>query len=200
MKKAIIGKKLGMTQIFLPDGRLVPVTVIQAGPCKVVQKKTLEKDGYEAVQFGFEELNEKRAEKLLTRGNILSYFPETLTPGDLTLSSSFIAHMDDDLNSADAITDIFNLVRQTNTSAQEAKVSKEALQAARDKIVELTGVLGILLDLEDEIPEEITELANKRAEAKKAKDYAEADRIRDEIQAKGYTVKDVPGGFKIEKA
>ena len=67
MKKAIIGKKLGMTQIFLPDGRLVPVTVIQAGPCKVVQKKTVEKDGYEAVQFGFEELTEKRAKKLLTQ-------------------------------------------------------------------------------------------------------------------------------------
>ncbi|MBR2549765.1 MAG: cysteine--tRNA ligase [Clostridiales bacterium] len=113
---------------------------------------------------------------------------------------SFIAHMDDDLNSADSITDIFNLVRQTNTGAQEGKVSAEVLKQARDKIVELTGVLGIVLDLEDEIPEEITELANKRAEAKKAKDYAEADRIRDEIQSRGYTVKDVPGGFKIEKA
>ncbi|MBQ8081341.1 MAG: 50S ribosomal protein L3 [Clostridia bacterium] len=67
MKKAIIGKKLGMTQIFLPDGRLVPVTVIQAGPCTVVQKKTVEKDGYESVQFSFEELPEKRAEKLLTK-------------------------------------------------------------------------------------------------------------------------------------
>ena len=117
-----------------------------------------------------------------------------------TAGDSFIAHMDDDLNSADAITDIFNLVRQTNTSAQEAKVSAAMLTAARDKILELTGVLGIVLDLEDAIPEEITELANKRAEAKKAKDYAEADRIRDEIQAKGYVVKDVPGGFKIEKA
>ena len=117
-----------------------------------------------------------------------------------TAGESFIAHMDDDLNSADAITDIFNLVRQTNTSAQEGKVSAEMLKAARDKIVELTGVLGIVLDLEDEIPEEITELANKRAEAKKAKDYAEADRIRDEIQSKGYVVKDVPGGYKIEKA
>ena len=117
-----------------------------------------------------------------------------------TAGDSFIAHMDDDLNSADAITDIFNLVRQTNASAQEAKVSAEMLKAARDKILELTGVLGILLDLEDEIPEEITELANKRAEAKKAKDYAEADRIRNEIQSKGDTVKDVPGGFKIEKA
>ncbi len=115
-------------------------------------------------------------------------------------TDSFKAHMDDDLNSADAITDIFNLVRQVNTSAQEGKVSAEGLRQARDKIVELTGVLGILLDLEDEIPEEIRDLANKRAEAKKAKDYAEADRIRDEIQAKGYTVKDVPGGFKIEKA
>ena len=115
-------------------------------------------------------------------------------------SESFVSHMDDDLNSADAITDIFNLVRQTNTSAQEGKVSAAALKAAKDKILELTGVLGIVLDLEDEIPEEITELANKRAEAKKAKDYAEADRIRNEIQAKGYTVKDVPGGFKIEKA
>ena len=67
MKKAIIGKKLGMTQIFLPDGRLVPVTVIQAGPCTVVQKKTVESDGYASVQFGFEELTEKRGEKLLSK-------------------------------------------------------------------------------------------------------------------------------------
>ena len=68
MKKAIIGKKLGMTQIFLPDGRLVPVTVIQAGPCTVVTKKSASgKDGYDAVQFGFEELAEKRAEKLLSQ-------------------------------------------------------------------------------------------------------------------------------------
>ena len=117
-----------------------------------------------------------------------------------TATESFKSHMDDDLNSADAITDIFNLVRQVNTSAQEGKVSYDGLKQARDKIVELTGVLGILLDLEDEIPEEITALADKRAEAKKAKDYAEADRIRDEIQSKGYIVKDVPGGFKIEKA
>ncbi len=67
MKKAIIGKKLGMTQIFLPDGSLAPVTVIQAGPCTVVQKKTVEKDGYEAVQFGFEEIPEERAKKLINK-------------------------------------------------------------------------------------------------------------------------------------
>ena len=67
MKKAIIGKKLGMTQIFLPDGRLVPVTVIQAGPCTVVQKKTVENDGYEAVQFGFDAVPENRAAKLVNK-------------------------------------------------------------------------------------------------------------------------------------
>ena len=67
MKKAIVGKKLGMTQIFLQDGRLVPVTVIQAGPCTVVQKKTIEKDGYEAVQFGFEQIPENRVEKLVNK-------------------------------------------------------------------------------------------------------------------------------------
>ncbi|MBQ9944729.1 MAG: 50S ribosomal protein L3 [Clostridia bacterium] len=67
MKKAIVGKKLGMTQIFLQDGRLVPVTVIQAGPCTVVQKKTMEKDGYEAVQFGFDAIPENRVEKLVNK-------------------------------------------------------------------------------------------------------------------------------------
>ena len=53
MKKAIIGKKIGMTQIFDESGKVVPVTVIEAGPCTVVQKKTAENDGYEAVQMGF---------------------------------------------------------------------------------------------------------------------------------------------------
>ncbi|MBQ7717975.1 MAG: 50S ribosomal protein L3 [Clostridia bacterium] len=63
MKKAIIGKKIGMTQIFAPDGKLVPVTVIEAGPCPVVQKKTVENDGYEAVQLGFGTKKEKKVNK-----------------------------------------------------------------------------------------------------------------------------------------
>ncbi len=53
MKKAIFGKKIGMTQIFDEVGKVVPVTVVEAGPCVVVQKKTIEKDGYEAIQVGF---------------------------------------------------------------------------------------------------------------------------------------------------
>ncbi len=52
----IVGKKLGMTQIFDEEGNLIPVTVIKAGPCTVVQKKTIENDGYEALQLGFEEI------------------------------------------------------------------------------------------------------------------------------------------------
>ena len=64
MKKAIVGKKLGMTQVFTADGRLVPVTVVEAGPCTVVQTKTVESDGYCAVQVGFGELTEARANKL----------------------------------------------------------------------------------------------------------------------------------------
>jgi large subunit ribosomal protein L3 len=59
--KAIIGKKVGMSQIFDENGKVIPVTVIEAGPCVVVQKKTAEKDGYEAVQLGFEDIAEKKA-------------------------------------------------------------------------------------------------------------------------------------------
>ena len=63
MEKAIIGKKIGMTQIFDEAGRVVPVTLIQAGPCTVVQKKTAEKDGYEAIQLGFDTVAEKKLTK-----------------------------------------------------------------------------------------------------------------------------------------
>ena len=63
MNTAIIGKKLGMTQIFTPDGLVVPVTVVEAGPCKVVQKKTVAKEGYNSVVVAFEETKESRVNK-----------------------------------------------------------------------------------------------------------------------------------------
>ena len=63
MKKAIIGKKVGMTQIFDELGKVVPVTVIEAGPCTVVQKKTVEKEGYLSVQLGFEDQKERQLTK-----------------------------------------------------------------------------------------------------------------------------------------
>lgn len=61
----IIGKKIGMTQVFDASGKVIPVTVIQAGPCKVICKRTIEKNGYEAVQLGFEEVAESKVSKPL---------------------------------------------------------------------------------------------------------------------------------------
>ena len=63
MKKAILAKKIGMTQIFLEDGKLLPVTVVEAGPCVVIQKKTVETDGYNAVKVAFGEIREKLVNK-----------------------------------------------------------------------------------------------------------------------------------------
>lgn len=63
MKKAIIAKKIGMTQIFTENGILVPVTVLEAGPCVVTQKKTEENDGYTAIQVGFGDIKEKHVNK-----------------------------------------------------------------------------------------------------------------------------------------
>jgi large subunit ribosomal protein L3 len=63
MNKAILGKKIGMTQVFTEDGKLIPVTVVEAGPCVVVQKKTVEVDGYEAVKVGFGEVKTKLVTK-----------------------------------------------------------------------------------------------------------------------------------------
>ena len=63
MKKGIIGKKLGMTQIFDQKGNVIPVTLIEAGPCAVAQKKTVENDGYNAVQLAFEDVSKKNVNK-----------------------------------------------------------------------------------------------------------------------------------------
>ena len=80
MNKAILGKKIGMTQIFVADGRLVPVTVVEAGPCKVTQVKTVETDGYEAVQVGFGELSEQRAKKLLNKPELGHFTKAGVSP------------------------------------------------------------------------------------------------------------------------
>ena len=63
MQKGLIGKKIGMTQLFDEVGNVIPVTVIEAGPCPVVQKKTIENDGYEAVQLGFGDVKVTRVNK-----------------------------------------------------------------------------------------------------------------------------------------
>ncbi len=67
MKKGLIGKKIGMTQIFNEKGKVIPVTVVEAGPCPVVFKKTAEKDGYEAVQIGFQDMKAQKVTKPLKK-------------------------------------------------------------------------------------------------------------------------------------
>ena len=63
MKKGLIGKKIGMTQIFDENGKVIPVTVVEAGPCVITQKKTIENDGYEAVQVGFGDVKVNKLNK-----------------------------------------------------------------------------------------------------------------------------------------
>lgn len=75
----LIGKKIGMTSIFNPDGEIIPVTVIQAGPCKVVNIRTKEKDGYEALQLGFGTKREKNISKPV----LGQYKKNDLTPGNV---------------------------------------------------------------------------------------------------------------------
>ncbi|WP_418667618.1 cysteine--tRNA ligase [Allofournierella sp.] len=111
----------------------------------------------------------------------------------------FINAMDDDLNTPDALAALFDLVKDINTLAPEA--SGEALAAAAAAFDEITGVLGLLYNRKkDEVPAEVTELVQKRAEAKKAKDWATADALRAQITELGYVVEDTPQGPKVSKA
>jgi large subunit ribosomal protein L3 len=104
MEKAIIGKKIGMTQIFDEAGHVIPVTVIQAGPCTVVQKKTAEKDGYNAVQLGYGDIAERKLTKPeaghlkkagVTPKKVLKEFKlddcDALNVGDEVTAETFVA-------------------------------------------------------------------------------------------------------------
>ena len=112
----------------------------------------------------------------------------------------FIDAMDDDLNTADGITAVFELVREINTAILDENNTKGSLELLKKTFDELTDVLGILFEKEEEIPAEILELVEKRKEARKNKDFALADSIRDEITAKGYIVEETRQGVNIKKA
>ena len=111
--------------------------------------------------------------------------------------NKFIECMDDDLNTAGAIGAIFELIRDINTNLRET-CSKEFAEKMWQMLDELTGVLGILRkDDEDAVDAELQELIDKRAEARKNKDWATADAIRDQLAAMGITLKDTPQGVQI---
>ena len=100
MQKALIGKKIGMTQIFDEKGNVIPVTVVEAGPCTVVMKKTIENDGYEAVQLGFGDVKVQRVNKPM-----MGHFKKADVAPKKTLKES---KLEGDLNVGDTIkADIF---------------------------------------------------------------------------------------------
>lgn len=107
----------------------------------------------------------------------------------------FITAMDDDLNTADAIAAIFDLVSDINTEIINKEVSKNVVEKAISMFDELTGVLGIVYNRKsNEVDADIEALIEKRQEARKNKDWATADKIRDELKAKGIILKDTPQG------
>lgn len=112
----------------------------------------------------------------------------------------FIQAMDDDLNTADGITAVFELVREINTAVADGNATRGTLETLQKAFNELVEVLGIIYEKEDAIPQEIIQLAEKRKEARKNKDFALADSIRDEITAKGYIIEETRQGTNIRKA
>jgi cysteinyl-tRNA synthetase len=108
--------------------------------------------------------------------------------------------LDDDLNIAVSVAALFDFVRDANKLLADGAVSASEATAATALLDEMDAVLGVIrFDKEAEIPAEITKLVEERQAARAAKDFARADAIRDTIAARGYTVEDVPGGYRIKK-
>ena len=136
--------------------------------------------------------------------NAVDALPENAQEIKDTLNSrreQFIKAMDDDLNTADAISSVFELVRDINTSVITDKPSAELVRFATELFDELTGVLGLVYNRKTEsLDSEIEALIEARQEARKNKNWAEADRIRDELKAQGIVLEDTPQGVKWHRA
>ena len=114
--------------------------------------------------------------------------------------AKFDEAMDDDFNTADAVSAIFELVRFANTSVDE-KSSTAFVQAVKDRLVKLCDVLGLIVEKDEEIlDEDIEKLIEERQAARKARDFKRADEIRDELQAKGILLEDTREGVKWKRA
>lgn len=117
-----------------------------------------------------------------------------------TAHEEFIKAMDDDFNTADAISAVFELVRKINTAMTDSQTTKSDVQAYLDEFNTLTGVLGLLYnDKGDDIPAEVTELIEQRKAARKNKDFALADQLRDKITSMGYSVEETRQGTIVKK-
>ena len=118
-----------------------------------------------------------------------------------TAREEFIKAMDDDLNTADGIAAVFELVRKINTALADNNVTKGDISAYFDEFTALTNVLGLLYNSnEEEIPKEVQDLIEQRKAARKAKDFALADQLRDKITELGYIVEETRQGTIVKKA
>ncbi|MDD2578756.1 MAG: cysteine--tRNA ligase [Eubacteriales bacterium] len=115
----------------------------------------------------------------------------------VTAGEAFIEAMDDDLNTADGLAAVFDLVRLVNITVADSVAERSALLAAADKINELLDVLGLYPETEQQVPQTILDLLAERTEAKKARDFARADALRDKIQSEGFVIEDTPQGPKV---
>ncbi|MCI8501935.1 MAG: cysteine--tRNA ligase [Oscillospiraceae bacterium] len=127
-------------------------------------------------------------------------FPEEQKAALLARKEQFIEAMDDDLNTADAISALFELAREINTMTSGSVLApKGQIAFAKGIFDEMCGVLGLLYQKKDEIPQEVLTLVEERAAARKAKDFAKADALRDRITAMGYLVEETRQGTRVVK-
>ena len=167
------------------------------------------------INYSFDAIEQCRAslERLYTcRGNLdfaLKNAVEEAGPDDGDIMAlidkrrrEFVDAMEDDLNTADAIGVIFELVRDINTNVNEGVQSRSIVEYAAEALDELTGVLGLLYNrkAEESLDAEVERLIEERNAARKAKNWAEADRIRDDLKARGIVLEDTAQGVKWHKA
>lgn len=161
------------------------------------------------INFSKENMEQAKngLERLYTGKKNLEYLIENSESKELTendkkikedidnLEDKFKKSMEDDINTADAIASLFEVIRYVNTNLTK-DVPKEILVYILDKLKKLSGVLGLLSKEEEILEEEILELIEKRNEARKNKDYALSDKIRDDLQERGIILEDTPDGVK----
>lgn len=144
-------------------------------------------------------------ERLYNCKNLLEQTEKTAADGDeipdfpQKYKEQFITAMDDDLNTADGISAVFELVRESNIYANSDTATKKGASAALAMLEELCGVLGLLYNKEDEVPDEVKALVAARQEARKAKNFSLADEIRDKITALGFEIRETRQGTEIKK-
>ncbi len=155
------------------------------------------KNGLERILTGMEKLREMEAK---VSGDAMTAEEQENQKKAMELVAKYEAAMDDDFNTADAISAIFELVRFANTYAREGS-SRAFVDDVKNEILELSDVLGMIAEKKaEDLDSEIEEMIAKRQAARKARDFAQADAIRDELLARGIILEDTREGVKWKRA